>query len=147
MTYQRMKIVDCPINPIHILSCSIFLIEADNVIPGIGLLNTYGLKRIMVGPHQAGISIPPLMVTGKLGAVGHITWSKGYIKIETPAWSDKELLMMHTARTQSCQVYSFSSPLFFAHTANKASLSYFDSIVTVTNFPFSSLLCQFYIPT
>ena len=40
----------------------------------LGLALVIDLKRIMAEFYQAGISIPPLMVTGKLGAVGQITW-------------------------------------------------------------------------
>ena len=65
------------------------------------------LKRIMVGLYQAGISIPPLMVTGKLGAVGQMTW-----------WSNMKLLMMHSAQSA---VHTFLPTVFllfsffFAH--------------------------------
>ena len=61
-----------------------------------------GLKRIMAGFYQAGISIPPLMVTGKLGAVGQMTWS------------NKELLMVHTFLPTVFLLFLF----FFAHIAN-----------------------------
>ena len=40
----------------------------------LGLNLVIGLKELWLGFYQAGISIPPLMVTGKLGAVGQMTW-------------------------------------------------------------------------
>ena len=40
----------------------------------LGLNSHWSQKKIWLGFYQAGISIPPLMVTGKLGAVGQITW-------------------------------------------------------------------------
>ena len=76
LNHQRMEIVHCPINSFHIFSGTIPLIKADDVIPWIFKLS-YVMETV-IEIYQAGISIPPFIVTGKFGAVGQITWMGVY---------------------------------------------------------------------
>ena len=86
----------------------------------LGLALVIDLKRIMAEFYQAGISIPPLMVTGKLGAVGQITWFDMELFIMRTLLST--VFLLFSSRSLSCFYFkvtatNFHFPLFFASLA------------------------------
>ena len=64
-----MQVVHCPVHALQVLSIRVCLVQAQDVVPGSAVE-----EQEQWADHQAGMVAPPLIVTGRLGAVGQMTW-------------------------------------------------------------------------